>query len=53
MKSGTIDYVVKSATVFKDLPHIARRALRDWENIRQRMQAGITSWARPNTSAVL
>ena len=39
MKSGAIDYVVKSATVFKDLPHIARRALREWENIRQRIRA--------------
>jgi PAS domain S-box-containing protein len=39
MKSGAIDYVVKSATVFKDLPHIARRALREWENIHQRIQA--------------
>jgi PAS domain S-box-containing protein len=39
MKSGAIDYVVKSATVFHDLPHIARRALRDWENIRQRKRA--------------
>jgi PAS domain S-box-containing protein len=36
MKSGAIDYVVKSATVFKELPHIVRRGLRDWENIRQR-----------------
>ena len=39
MKSGAIDYVVKSATMFRDLPHIARRALRDWENIRERKRA--------------
>jgi PAS domain S-box-containing protein len=39
MKSGAIDYVVKSATVFKDLPHIARRALHYWENIRERKRA--------------
>jgi PAS domain S-box-containing protein len=39
MKSGAIDYVVKSATVFKDLPHISRRALREWENIRERKRA--------------
>ncbi|MFA4861566.1 PAS domain S-box protein [Methanoregula sp.] len=39
MKSGAIDYVVKSATVFKDLPHIVRHGLRDWDNIRQRKQA--------------
>jgi PAS domain S-box-containing protein len=39
MKSGAIDYVVKSATMFRDLPHIARRALRDWENIHERHRA--------------
>ncbi len=39
MKSGAIDYVVKSATVFRDLPHIARRALREWENIHERIRA--------------
>jgi PAS domain S-box-containing protein len=39
MKSGAIDYVVKSSTTFKGLPHIALRALRDWDNIRQRIQA--------------
>ncbi|MDO9034676.1 MAG: PAS domain S-box protein, partial [Methanoregula sp.] len=39
MKSGAIDYVVKSATVFHDLPHITRRALRDWENIHERKRA--------------
>jgi PAS domain S-box-containing protein len=36
MKSGAIDYIVKSAMVFRELPHIARKALRDWENIRER-----------------
>ena len=39
MKSGAIDYVVKSATMFRDLPHIARRALRDWEHIQERIRA--------------
>lgn len=39
IKSGAMDYVVKSATMFKDLPHIARNALRDWENLRQRTMA--------------
>jgi len=39
MKSGAIDYMVKSPTLFRELPHIARRALRDWDNIRQRKQA--------------
>jgi PAS domain S-box-containing protein len=39
MKSGAIDYVVKSATMFRELPHIALRALRDWENILERERA--------------
>ena len=39
MKSGAIDYVVKSATMFRDLPHIALRALADWENIQERRRA--------------
>ena len=39
MKSGAIDYVVKSATVFKDLPRIALRALREWESIHERHDA--------------
>jgi PAS domain S-box-containing protein len=39
MKSGAIDYVVKSATMFKDLPHTALRALHEWENIRERKRA--------------
>jgi PAS domain S-box-containing protein len=39
MKSGAIDYIVKSATVFKDLPRIVLRALREWENFLQRRKA--------------
>ncbi len=39
MKSGAIDYVVKSSTVFHDIPHIVRRALREWENIHERKRA--------------
>ena len=39
MKTGAIDYVVKSSTMFRELPHIARNALRDWENIVQRQRA--------------
>jgi PAS domain S-box-containing protein len=39
MKSGAIDYIVKSATTFRDLPHIARHALRDWVNINERKRA--------------
>ncbi|MDP3564643.1 MAG: PAS domain S-box protein, partial [Methanoregula sp.] len=39
MKSGAIDYVVKSATMFAELPRIIKRALRDWENIQERKRA--------------
>ena len=39
MKSGAIDYIVKSDLTFSDLPHIAGRALREWENIQERKQA--------------
>ena len=30
MKSGAIDYVVKSETTFAEMPHISTRALRQW-----------------------
>lgn len=39
MKSGAVDYIVKSATVFEDLPNISRRALRFWDNLYERMRA--------------
>ncbi len=39
MKSGAVDYIVKSATVFEDLPNIARRAIRFYENLQERVQA--------------
>ena len=39
MKSGAVDYIVKSATVFEDLPNISRRAIRFWENLQERVQA--------------
>jgi PAS domain S-box-containing protein len=39
MKSGAIDYVVKSATMFAELPRIIKRALHDWENIHERKRA--------------
>jgi len=39
MKSGAIDYVVKSSTMFRELPHLARNALREWDSIRQRQLA--------------
>src|SRR5512145_3294120 len=39
MKSGAIDYVVKSATLFCELPRIAGKALRDWDTIQDRIRA--------------
>ena len=36
LKAGVVDYIVKSESSFKELPHIAERALRDWGNIVQR-----------------
>ncbi len=36
LKSGAIDYIVKSEFMFKYLPHIAERALREWQNIAER-----------------
>ena len=39
LKAGVVDYIVKSESSFKELPHIAERALRDWGNIVQRKRA--------------
>ncbi|NLD56743.1 MAG: PAS domain S-box protein, partial [Methanomicrobiales archaeon] len=39
MKSGAVDYLVKSASLFKGLPHIARRSLDFWKNIQERKRA--------------
>lgn len=39
MKSGAVDYIVKSATTFEDLPNISRRALRFWDNLHDRLRA--------------
>ncbi len=36
LKAGAMDYVVKSRAVFTEMPHIALRALRQWERIQQR-----------------
>ncbi|MFQ6041306.1 MAG: histidine kinase dimerization/phosphoacceptor domain -containing protein [Candidatus Poribacteria bacterium] len=33
MKAGALDYVVKSAITLADMPHIAERALREWNHI--------------------
>ncbi|NQU20064.1 MAG: PAS domain S-box protein, partial [Candidatus Nealsonbacteria bacterium] len=39
LKAGAIDYVVKSEMTLTDVPHIAERALREWENIANRKRA--------------
>ncbi|WP_292346526.1 PAS domain S-box protein [Methanoregula sp. PtaB.Bin085] len=39
MKSGAIDYIVKSSTLFKDMPRFALRAYHEWKNIRDRIRA--------------
>lgn len=39
MKAGALDYVVKTSATLTELPHIAERSLREWENILARRQA--------------
>ena len=39
IKSGALDYVVKSEASLIDMPHIADRALMQWEHILQRRRA--------------
>ncbi|WAC06095.1 MAG: PAS domain S-box protein [Methanoregula sp.] len=38
-KAGAVDYIVKSEPAFKDLPRITERAIREWENIKERKTA--------------
>ena len=39
IKAGALDYVVKSDVTLVDMPHIAERSLREWENISKRARA--------------
>ncbi|MFC1744862.1 PAS domain S-box protein [Candidatus Riflebacteria bacterium] len=39
MKTGALDYIVKSETFFQEFPHIVARALREWQIIRERKEA--------------
>jgi PAS domain S-box-containing protein len=39
IKSGALDYVVKSELSFAQLPHLVERALREWSHIVERQQA--------------
>jgi PAS domain S-box-containing protein len=36
MKAGAVDYVVKSEATLQDMPHVAERARREWEAVRER-----------------
>jgi PAS domain S-box-containing protein len=36
MKAGALDYVVKSETILLDMPHIAGRAIREWNILAER-----------------
>ena len=38
IKTGAVDYVVKSAATLADMPHIAEQALRAWRHITERKQ---------------
>lgn len=33
LKSGALDYIVKSDAVFADMPHVVERAMREWQHI--------------------
>ncbi len=39
MKRGALDYVVKSEEILNGMPHVARRAMREWNHIAQRKTA--------------
>ena len=39
MKSGALDYIVKSTETFKAMPHTIERALHEWKLIQDRKQA--------------
>jgi PAS domain S-box-containing protein len=39
IKAGALDYVAKSVAALADIPHVADRALREWQHIAKRKQA--------------
>jgi PAS domain S-box-containing protein len=39
MKSGALDYIVKSPEAFSEMPRIVERALREWRLLQERKQA--------------
>ncbi|MFW6255280.1 MAG: response regulator [Candidatus Sumerlaeota bacterium] len=38
IKAGALDYVVKSADLLADMPHVIQRALREWELVMRRRE---------------
>lgn len=38
IKLGALDYVVKSDATLADMPHVAERAIREWQNVVQRIR---------------
>ncbi len=42
MRAGALDYLVKSDSLFADMPHILERALREWRHIAERRRAEAT-----------
>lgn len=41
LKAGAMDYIVKSDTTFTDMPHIAERALREWQYRLDKIEADL------------
>jgi len=39
MKSGALDYIVKSGTILEELPYIAVSSMREWALLQARRQA--------------
>jgi response regulator RpfG family c-di-GMP phosphodiesterase len=39
IQAGALDFLVKSDSTLSDMPHIAERALREWDNLVQRKKA--------------
>ncbi len=39
MKAGALDYIAKSETMLRDMPHLVTQALREWHHITKRRKA--------------
>ena len=50
MKSGALDYIVKSSESMTDMPHIAQRAIEQWEILQQRESMQV-AWQRAKRSS--